>query len=134
MWICPNCGRQFRDTNQDHSCLTTDVDSHFLKSNPLVKRTYSKMSNGVLDFEGVEVNPLKNAILFRTKSTFLAAKPKKDYLEIEFLLGDKTEEFPIYKTFQATKSKFAHFVRLGTPEEVDAQLLDWLRKAWELSL
>lgn len=133
MWICPSCGRIFRNTNQDHSCMITDLESHFVNKQQQVIDTFVKIKNEVLKLEGVRINSVKNAILFQAKSNFLALKPKKTHLDIEFVLDEKVDEFPIYKTFQATKSKCAHFVRLESPEEVDEQLILWLRKAYKIS-
>jgi len=95
--------------------------------------TFEKIKNEVMQLEGVQINSVKNAILFQAKSNFLAVKPKKAHLDIEFVLDEKVDEFPIYKTFQATKSKCAHFVRLESPEEVDEQLIQWFRKAYKIS-
>jgi predicted transport protein len=128
--MCPTCGRQFRNTNQDHSCMVTDLESHFVNKQQNVIDTFAKIRYEVMQFEGVRINSVKNAILFQAKSNFLAVKPKKSHLDIEFVLDEKIEEFPIYKTFQATKSKCAHFVRLESPEEVEEQLITWLRKAY----
>ncbi len=133
MWNCPNCGRSFRNTNQDHSCMITDLESHFVNKQQNVIDTFEKIKNEVMQLEGIQINSVKNAILFQAKSNFLAVKPKKTHLAIEFVLDEKVDEFPIYKTFQATKSKWAHFVRLESPEEVDEQLILWLRKAYKIS-
>jgi hypothetical protein len=132
MWNCPNCGRSFRNTNQDHSCMITDLEFHFVNKQQNVIDTFVKIKNEVMKLEGVSINSVKNAILFQAKSTFLAAKPKKTHLDIEFLLNEKVEEFPIFKTFQAAKSKWAHFVRLGSADEVDEQLISWLKKAYKI--
>jgi len=72
-----------------------------------------------MTYEGVNLISVNNAILFQAKSNFLAGRPKKSYLDIEFLLPEKVEGFPVHKIVQATKAKFAHFVRLDSPEEVD---------------
>ena len=133
MWNCPNCGRSFRNTNQDHSCMITDLESHFVNKQQNVIDTFEKIKNEVMQLEGIQINSVKNAILFQAKSNFLAVKPKKTHLDIEFVLDEKVDEFPIYKTFQATKSKCAHFVRLESPEEADEQLILWLRKAYKIS-
>lgn len=132
MWTCSNCGRSFRNTNQDHSCLLINSESHFFNKHQQVIDTFEKIKNEVLLFEDVRINSVKNAILFRAKSTFLAIKPKKNFLDIEFVLDEKIEEFPIHKSVQASKFKWAHFVRLESPEEVDEQLLSWIRKAYDI--
>ncbi len=133
MWNCPNCGRSFRNTNQDHSCMVTDLESHFVNKQQNVIDAFAVIKSEVMKLDGVKINSVKNAILFQAKSNFLAVKPKKTHLDIEFLLPEKTEEFPVYKVAQATKTKFAHFVRLESPEEVDEQLIQWLRKAYKIS-
>jgi hypothetical protein len=94
--------------------------------------SFEKIKNEVILFENVQINVVKNAILFRSKSTFLAIKPKKKFLDIEFVLDEKVEGFPIHKTVQASKFKWAHFIQLESPEEIDEQLLCWLRKAYDI--
>jgi len=132
MWTCPDCGRKFKNTNQDHSCLITDLESHFIGKDQIVIYTFEKLKSVVMAFESVRLNPVKNAVLFSVKSHLLAVKPKKQFLDIEFVLDEPVEGFPIHKTVQASKNKWAHFVRLGSPEEVDEQLINWLRSAHRL--
>ncbi|MBN2172616.1 MAG: hypothetical protein JW731_00700 [Bacteroidales bacterium] len=132
MWTCPNCGREFRNTNQDHSCVVTDMESHFINKQQNVIDTFKVLKEVATSFENVKINSVKNAILFTAKSHFLAVKPKKSILDIEFVLDVPIEGFPIHKTVQASKSKWAHFVRLETPEEVDGQLERWIKRAYEV--
>ncbi|PCJ89783.1 MAG: hypothetical protein COA57_01100 [Flavobacteriales bacterium] len=75
---------------------------------------------------------VKSAVLLRRGSTFLALKPKKQWLDIEFMLKDKMDEFPVYKTFRLSKNRVAHYVRIESPKEVDRQLLNWLKEAYEV--
>jgi hypothetical protein len=132
MWTCPNCGREFKNTNQDHSCVVTDLESHFLNKQQNVVDTFEKIKDEVMKYKDVKINSVKNAILFTAKSHFLAVKPKKSLLDIEFVLDQPMEGFPIHKTAQASKNKWAHFVRLDSPEQVDQQLITWLRNAYEV--
>jgi hypothetical protein len=98
-----------------------------------VKITFEKILTYLEGFDGIKINSVKNAILFTASSHFLAVKPKKAWLDIEFVLNEKLEGFPIHKTVQATKKKWAHFMRLQSPDEVDEQLMDWIRCAFEVS-
>ena len=132
MWTCPICNRQFKNTNQDHSCIATPVESHFLNKHQNALDTFEKLKNEVMKFKAVRVNSVKNVILFTSKSHFLAVKPKKSWLDIEFVLDKNLDGFPIHKTVQATKTKWAHFMRLQNVEEVDDQLITWLKRAYEI--
>ena len=134
MWTCPDCNRQFSNTNQDHSCIVVDLELHFINKQQNVIETFQKIKNEVLLFEDVRINTVKNAILFRCKSTFLAIKPKKAFLDIEFVMDQKVEGFPIYKTVQASKYKWAHFMRLESPEEIDEQLILWLKQSHSICI
>ncbi|MCB0821717.1 MAG: hypothetical protein KDC09_03420 [Bacteroidales bacterium] len=129
MWTCPDCGRTFRNTNQDHSCVVIDLELHFVNKDQNVKDTFEKIKDIAMSLGNVKINSVKNAILFQAKSQFLAVKPKKNILDTEFVLDEPVEGFPIHKTVQATKTKWAHFVRLESPEEVDEQLISWIKRA-----
>ncbi|MEZ5148780.1 MAG: DUF5655 domain-containing protein [Bacteroidales bacterium] len=129
MWTCPDCGRTFRNTNQDHSCVVIDLELHYVNKDQNVKDTFEKIKDIAMSLGNVKINSVKNAILFQAKSQFLAVKPKKNILDTEFVLDEPVEGFPIHKTVQATKTKWAHFVRLESPEEVDEQLISWIKRA-----
>ena len=133
MWTCPTCRRTFKNTNQDHSCQVTNIESHFIQKPENIKLIFEKLLSVFEAFEGITINSVKNAILITAKSHFLAIKPKKAWLDIEFVLDEKVDEFPIHKTIQATKTKWAHFIRLGSPHEIDEQLISWLKRSYEVS-
>ncbi len=71
--------------------------------------------------------------MFVSKSTFAAVKPKQEWIDLEFLLDEKVEQYPIHKTFRANKSRVAHFVRLENPRDVNARLLFWLKQSYDLT-
>jgi hypothetical protein len=81
----------------------------------------------------MQISPAINAIMLTRESTFLAVKPKRDRIDIEFLLSDEIDNPRINKIIQANQSKFAHFVKLTTPDEVDDELLFWLKMAWDVA-
>jgi KaiC/GvpD/RAD55 family RecA-like ATPase len=112
--------------------MVTDLESHFVNKQQNVIDTFEKIRNEVMKLEGVSINSVKNAILFQVKSNFIAVKPKKAILDIEFILNEPVEVFPIHKTVQASKSKWAHFIKLESPDEVDEQLLSWLLQAYKI--
>lgn len=133
MWTCPECSRTFKNTHQEHSCMLTDLESHFKNKSQQVKDIFIILKNEMLSYEGVRINTVKKAILFRTNYNFLAVKPKKEFVDIELILDEEIDEFPIHKTVQTTKTKWAHFIRLGSEEEVDRQLTDWIKRAYNVS-
>jgi hypothetical protein len=113
--------------------MVTDLESHFQNKEGNVRAVFAKLLEAVSEFGEFTVNPVKSAILLTAKSHFLAIKPKKRWIDIEFVLPYPEDSFPIHKVVQAQKKKWAHFVRLETPEEVDKTLVQWLKEAYELS-
>ena len=132
-WICKKCNRPFKHINQWHSCVKVDADTIFANQNPNVKKCYDKLLKEVQKFgKDVKITAALKTVFAKAPSTFIAMKPRKDHLVIEFLLDDERNEFPIEKTFRVSKNRVAHFLRVQNPSEIDRQLLGWMRDAYEL--
>lgn len=66
----------------------------------------------MLKFGDIKVSPVKNAVMFSVNSTFLAIKPHSKYLSLEFASKINHDKFPIEKTIQISKKRFAHFLNI----------------------
>lgn len=131
-WICPECQRPFKHENQWHSCVKVDPGLLFENKDPLVKKIYGCIYYELKKFgKDIRITAAKNAVFAKAPSTFAAFKPKKKALSIEFLLREEVNEFPIEKTLRISKNRVAHSLHIESPEEVDRQLLNWLRQAYE---
>ena len=129
-WVCPDCGRRFKHRNQEHSCVRLNPDDHFVGKEPRVRKIYDRLLSEVMKFGNVDVSPVKNGVMLKGQSTFLAVKPKKSWVDIEFILGEEVNVYPVHKTFRYTKGKVAHFVRLSSPQQVNKKLIGWLRESF----
>lgn len=131
MWTCPKCDRPFKHKNQWHSCVKVNPDILFERQNPVIIKIYQRILNEVTRFgNDIAITASKYAVFAKAPGTFLALKPKKDFLAIEFLLSEEVNEFPIEKTFRISKNRVAHFLRLDDPVQIDTQLLNWLKAAY----
>lgn len=133
MWECQVCHRKFKHTNQEHSCLVVPMEHHFSERPLALETTVRRILNQVELFGNVKVSSVKNAILIASASTFLALKVKKDRVEVEFLLKEAKEGFPVYKVVKISKNRVVHFVAVGSPEEVDESLMGLFREAYEIA-
>ena len=131
-WTCPNCKKEFRNKNQVHSCAKVDLEDHLKNKSPQVIATFDKLMRELGKFGEVTFNPVKTSVQVRVGATFLSIKPKKEYMEIEFQLGDEVDEFPIYKNIRISKNRVLHFAILKSPQEVNTHLINWLKKSHEL--
>ena len=129
-WECPVCKRKFKHTKQEHSCIVTDITEHFINKDEVVYKIYDKLIGFVNKFGEVNINPTKHTIIISSNSTFLAVKPKKSALDIEFLLERAVEGYPINKIVRVSKKRFAHFVRLEIISEVNKKLISLLKESY----
>lgn len=131
MWTCPTCKRTFKNPNQAHSCVIVDPQSLLANSNTEVIKIYAKVERIVKAFGGLQINASNSTINFKNGATFLVLKPKKDRMELEFVLPEEKDEFPVYKTFRISKSRVAHYIVLQKAEELDSQVEAWLKTAYD---
>jgi hypothetical protein len=80
----------------------------------------------------VNVSPVEVGVMLKGASTFVAVKPKKMWVDIEFILDEEINEFPVHEIFRYTKRRFAHFVRLEGPNDVSKKLVGWLKRSYLL--
>ena len=86
----------------------------------------------IRDFGEFKIEPVKGAIILRKSVAFITIRVQKECLDISFKLDYHVEEFPVYKTLQYSRNRWAHAVKLESEEEIDAQLLTWLKQASDL--
>jgi len=130
-WICPVCERTFHKANQAHSCELCSVEMHLAGKDENVKSAFRHLMEVVSGFGPLQISPTKHAVIIASRSTFLALKLKKNILDLEFLLSREAYEFPVYKTFRVSKKRVAHFVRIDKPDQIDQQLIAWLKEAFD---
>jgi hypothetical protein len=84
------------------------------------------------DYKEETVPP--DVIFFKTVSTFLGVKVKRDHLEIEFFLDHADYAPVISKYLQTSAHRFAHIVPVDNPDEIDEQLKNWIQHSFHLIL
>lgn len=133
MWVCSNCGRSFKRKDQNHSCVLISTDSLFEKRPAELRQLYKLICKEVKKFGSYKEETVKpDVIFFKTKSTFLGIKVKKDHLEIEFFL-DRLEDIPpVFKYLQTSKNRIVHVVAIDNNDEVNSQLINWIKHSYNL--
>jgi hypothetical protein len=133
MWVCPNCSRRFRNANQNHTCHLISKDDLFIKRPAHLKSLYEKIIDVVQRFGNFrEETVMPDVIFFKTKSTFMAVKVKKDHLDIEFFLDHLENIPPVSKYLQTSKHRVAHVVPIDNEEDIDPQLMRWMKHSYDL--
>lgn len=134
MWTCPECNREFRNRNQPHSCGDFSIEELFERFPPEIFNLFECIHNQVIKYDKTKVNPVKNGVMYSVNSTFLALKPHKTYLAIEFASKKMHNEFPVEKCVPVSKRFVAHILRIDSLENIDRQLMNWIKEAHSSNL
>jgi hypothetical protein len=133
MWTCPECGRKFARNLQSHSCIAYDTEDLFAGKEPDVRELYNHLIDRIKEFGDIEVHPGKWNLTVRRLSTFLSIMIEKTHLTLVFISSEPIDEFPVYQNYPHSASRFSNAVKIESADEVDDQLIRWLRKAWEIA-
>lgn len=131
-WTCPRCEKQFRNTNQWHSCYVINLEKHFKNKSDKTKNLFEKIWQPLKKLEGVSLNPVKSSVQVKAGATFLSIKPKKEHLEIEFQLAEEYSEFPVYRIVRISGKRLLHFAIIEETGDITPALIKVLKKSYKL--
>ena len=109
------------------------VHNHFEGKAPSVKKTYDHLLKLLREFGIIIEEPKKTSIHLVNKTALAGIATRKDYLILTIKSDRKLTSPRIHKTEQVSAKRFHHEVKLTTPENLDDELVGWLKDAYELS-
>lgn len=132
MWICPRCGRQFKQETREHSCEVYTIEDHLRGKSEAIRMLYLGFEAAVRASGPVSVDALKTMICFRRRANFIAVGVRRERLHVTMLLpeGAASERF---SRCGAYGRKTHVELDLRTLEEIDDELRGWLTQAYELA-
>lgn len=108
------------------------IVGHFVGRSPEVKATYTAILRAAKQFGAVREESKKTSIHLVGDSAFAGIATRKTALMLT-LKSDRDIASPrITKHERASANRWHLDVRLEKPEDVDAELVQWLRQAYEL--
>ena len=132
-WICETCGREFKNTNQWHSCEQSTIEQHINGKPEFIVEMFHKLLDVVSEFGDIELLPLKTTIQVQRASTFLSIYLKKNKVHLEFQAKEEKKLPCITKMVRISKNRVFHLADLKEISEIDAELILSLREAYNLS-
>lgn len=133
-WRCPDCGRRFTQRTREHSCDVRTVASHLERASTEAREVYGAI-RAALDACGpYEVVAVKTMVLFRGTTNFGGVVFRRAHVDLGFFLGEPLAHPRVARSERLSPSKSAHHVLLSSPDEVDAEVVGWLRRAYAVGL
>jgi hypothetical protein len=109
------------------------VKEHFTNKHPLVQATYEALVKAAERLGPVKQEAKKTSIHLVRKSAFAGIATRQSALILTLKLQTDLKNSRIIRRQQVSKSRWHLEIRLDSPNEVDAQLLKWLKTSYELS-
>lgn len=128
---CGICGKRLERQGAMHPCGVSDPEAVIAGGQlPLLQRLE----------RGLQRNgPLKRSLTHRTltfssRTGFCVIYPRKESLELGFILHRPHEELPVYRIEPFAGGKWVHWTRLYDSSDVDRPLLRLLGEAYRAAL
>jgi len=133
MWTCEQCGRDFANRNQTHTCAPlTELDTHFAGKAPAVRATFDRIMRTVSALGPVTVLPEKTRIALHVRMSFAAFQPRQRWLDGHLVLDHRIDSPRFRKIEVYSPRNVLHAFRLTAPDEVDQEFEGWLAAAYRV--
>lgn len=109
------------------------VDCHFQGKDVTVRQIYDRLLKATGKFGPVNEEPKKTSIHLMNQTAFAGVATRKSALVLTIKSNRKLSSPRIHKSEQTSANRFHHEVKLTSPAEVDAELVQWLEAAYALS-
>jgi len=107
--------------------------SHFEGKDPVVRKIYDSLIKNLKTIGPLAEDPKKTSIHINNKTALVGVATRKAHL-ILTIKSDRDLASPrIHKSEKVSAHRFHHEVKLTSPSDVDAELMNWLRIAYEMS-
>lgn len=132
MWICSKCERVFQKASQPHTCKKVSLKDHFLnkqKAKMLFNILLRKINENIGETKTISI---PCCIHLFGKYDFLAILPKKDRIEIRFVLNRKLDSRRLKIAVPTSLKHFKNCFDIKEEKEIDEEMLSWIREAYFL--
>jgi hypothetical protein len=109
------------------------IESHFEGKDTSVRQIYDRILKSARKFGAVGEEPKKTSIHLVNRTAFAGVATRKSAIILTIKSNRKISSPRIHKSEQTSASRFHHEVKLTSPADVNAEMVEWLRAAYELS-
>ena len=102
------------------------------RADPTLQRVYARLLKTVQGLGPVVEERGERSVLLRSRGGFLGVHPKREGLDLQIVTDHVIRAARITKVDPVSARRFHVHVRIASEKEVDAQLMGWLREAYDL--
>jgi hypothetical protein len=131
MWTCPRCGSRYVNPNAWHSCRVVPIEALF-EGKGRARELFDAYLEAVRAIGPVELDVKLSGIAFMTRVRFAGAKVRRDRIRAAFWLRRRIESPRIVRLERIPPDSFIYEVDVRERADIDAELLAWIREAYEI--
>jgi len=105
---------------------------HLKDKDSIVANIYEKLIAELQHFGPIKIEPKKTSIHLGNRFGFAGVYTQKKAINLEVHLNHKLTSSRVGKVEQASANRFHHTIKLTEPADVNEELLQWLREAYDL--
>ena len=109
------------------------VDDHFQGKDPHVRLIYGRLLAQLRDLGPIDEQPKKTSINLARAVGFAGVQTRRNYLLLNIRSAQPIESPRVLKAEQVSKNRYHQEVKLAAVDDIDDELLGWMRDAYKLS-
>ncbi len=130
LWRCSECGREFANRNQSHSCGTHDLEHHFRGKPPAIRALFDRIVAVLNTIGPTRVLPEKTRIAFQVRMSFAQVTPRRQWLDGHVVLARRLASPRFRRIDTISPRNHVHVFRITRAGEIDAEFRSWLVEAY----
>jgi hypothetical protein len=99
---------------------------------PFARELYRKLLKSIKPIGPFREEFKKTSVHLVRSSAFVGVRPRKDYLVLTIKSAGCIKSPRVFKAEQVSKNRWHSDLKLSRAEAIDAELLGWVRQAYEL--
>ena len=112
---------------------TQTIDALFVGKDAVVLAIYHQVLEVLHSLGPFQEEPKKTSIHLVQSSGFAGIHPRKSFLYLNLRMNRPLQGERIAKSEQVSKNRYHNEVKITSPDEVDAELIGWLKEAYALT-
>jgi hypothetical protein len=132
MWRCPDCGRQFANRNQSHSCERHTLASHFAGKPKALRALFDRLLTLAKKNGPVIVLPEKTRIAFQVRMSFAAFAIRQNWVDGHVVLARRLENPRFRRIETFSPRNHLHAFRFEHIEDIDDEVAAWFAEAYRV--
>ena len=129
---CYHC-KQWVEAGEAHDCWTTTEAALTRDLSEDLRDAWERLRESAMEFGDQRIYASHHSIMFARKACYFFVRPKRRYLEVCVFLGRRLNVARVGRVVAASKTKFAHLLRIRHRDEVEPPITDWLQEAYQFS-